>query len=76
MYHITTRTSGAAIEGKLPLTATEALAYATRADGISVEIRDPEGRKVSLRKLRNEAHGGRSPVRRAGRRAMGNAHVN
>ena len=55
MYHIATRTSGTAIEGKLPLTAAEALAYATRANGSPIEIRDTQGRKVSLRQLRKEA---------------------
>jgi hypothetical protein len=55
VYHIATRTSGTAIQGKLPLTAAEALAYVTRASQTSLEIRDAQGRKVSLRKLRKEA---------------------
>jgi hypothetical protein len=55
VYHIATRTSGTAIEGKLPLTAAEALAYAKRASQTPIEIRDAQGRKVSLRKLRQEA---------------------
>jgi hypothetical protein len=55
VYHIATRTSGTAIEGKLPLTAAEALAYATRANKTAIEIRDAQGHKVSLRKLRKEA---------------------
>ncbi len=56
MYHIATRTSGTAIEGKLPLTAAEALAYARRANEPPIEIRDAQGRKVSLRKLHKEAY--------------------
>ena len=60
MYHVATTASGAAIQGKLPLTAEEALAYLTRARdnpaGIRfVEIHNEQGRKVTLRRLRKEA---------------------
>jgi hypothetical protein len=55
LYYVTTRKSGTTIEGKLPLTAAEALAYLRRANGARIEIRDANDRAVSLEKLRTEA---------------------
>jgi hypothetical protein len=55
LYYVTTRKSGTTIEGKLPLTAAEALAFLRRATGSLIEIRDANARAVSLEKLRNEA---------------------
>jgi len=60
MYHVATTASGTAVQGRLPLTAEEALAYLARTRdnpaGIRpVEIRNEQGRKVTLRRLRKEA---------------------
>lgn len=53
-YYVATRTSGAVVEGKLPLTAQEALAFIACASGPFVEIRDAQRRTVSLEALREE----------------------
>src|SRR5262245_34723081 len=58
-YYLTTRTSASVIEGKLPLTAAEALAYLKRAHGLAIEVRDAQQRAVSLEMLHKEA----SPAR-------------
>lgn len=55
LYYVTTRKSGTTIEGKLPLTATEALAFMRRTTGSLIEIRDANDRAVSPEKLRKEA---------------------
>ena len=57
MYFITAKKAGAVVSGKLPLTATEALAFLERAVAKHVEIRDRHDRKVSLQQLRQEVVG-------------------
>ena len=54
MYFVATHGSGTVTEGKLPLTAVEALAYVKRARETPVEIRDEQGRVVSVEQLRKQ----------------------
>ena len=71
-YYISAKTSGTFVEGKLPLTAAEALAYVSRQGFAVIEIRDTQGRSVSLQRLKDEAccrqvsHSGRGAGAEAG----------
>jgi hypothetical protein len=53
-YFVTTRIAPAAVKGKLPLTADEALRFvaAAKKDGLKVEIVDESGARVSIAQLR------------------------
>lgn len=56
MYFVVSKTGSLSVEGRLPLTAHEAIAVAERANGDSqIEFRDRDGKPVSLDQLREEA---------------------
>ena len=57
MYFITTRSPTETVEGKMPMSARDALRFHDRAAGtiLAVEVRDRTGRRVPIDQLRSEA---------------------
>lgn len=57
MYFVTTKSPSLTVDGKLPLTAEEALMFlgSARSSGVVVEMRDENGAVVSVERLEKEA---------------------